>query len=670
MAERYTGNGYKIWLNEQESKERIVDEDIWVGNTPGDGKSKATSGHTKSDGEWSYVLFDTWDDVLEAVGVEPFLNIRVSKSSGISDCGETITVTIESNTDWSLASNKTWAVLGTTSGYGNSNVTLVVNKNTGTSDRTATITASYGKTKTKTIDITQSKAGTLSISASTTSIESSRTTVTIAITSNTGWTLSVTSGAEYVESLDTTGGTGNKSNIKLIIKENPDVSGTRSVVLTATYGGNKTKTVTITQGSQTPFLNLTTDTTSVGNERSTVRVRIESNTSWILASNVSWATLDVTSGSGSNDNITLTIEENTGPQRQLTLVARYNEQEETIMIHQSAIVATLEFTAVNPILLASDTSITYNVKSNVNTTVVFSGQERHHGPTPSTTGGFTVPVNDTYDAKTYTVEAYCTDFPSVRQTITFTQKGKASVVPRFTKTEFTYVSYYPEIIEINFLGEPKVFNIYAGDYSWRITNVPSWVHLNSTSGTGDASITVSADTLNNFFDTGRTDTMKLIKTCGSDSNASTQEHIITINQINDAGTIGVVGFSIRSNVPETSYITLNWGTESYSGERSYFENTRIIENRQGGQVRVRLYLNDSASTMFDIYVKMGSDSSIPAGLTAEIEYNGYSTTSPISIMNGNEARISVKYAPGPNWTVGNPSVNISPEGITINITMS
>jgi hypothetical protein len=72
MAAPYTGNGYKIWVNRKDTHQRIGDEDIWVGNihlSPDKDYCKKTSGLTIGP-DYSYVIFETWEDLLKAIGVE------------------------------------------------------------------------------------------------------------------------------------------------------------------------------------------------------------------------------------------------------------------------------------------------------------------------------------------------------------------------------------------------------------------------------------------------------------------------------------------------------------------------------------------------------------------------------------------------------------------------
>ena len=61
------GPKYRIWLNRSDTHGRITDENIWVGNVPNDGFSKISSGLT-SGANYAYVEFNTWEDLLKAIG--------------------------------------------------------------------------------------------------------------------------------------------------------------------------------------------------------------------------------------------------------------------------------------------------------------------------------------------------------------------------------------------------------------------------------------------------------------------------------------------------------------------------------------------------------------------------------------------------------------------------
>ena len=76
------GSKYRIWLRRSDTHKRITDTNIWVGNVhiPKDKPyCKISSGKTKNDECWAFVEFDTWDDLLRAIGEEPdTVNIRLN----------------------------------------------------------------------------------------------------------------------------------------------------------------------------------------------------------------------------------------------------------------------------------------------------------------------------------------------------------------------------------------------------------------------------------------------------------------------------------------------------------------------------------------------------------------------------------------------------------------
>jgi hypothetical protein len=88
---------YRIYVrwNDRGTGVNIDDEDIWVGNVPNDGKSKITSGLTINAAH-SYVDFDTWEDLLDAIGASsatPTITITADAESVPKD-GGVVTYTI------------------------------------------------------------------------------------------------------------------------------------------------------------------------------------------------------------------------------------------------------------------------------------------------------------------------------------------------------------------------------------------------------------------------------------------------------------------------------------------------------------------------------------------------------------------------------------------------
>lgn len=91
---------------------------------------------------------------------EPMPTLTVSKSSiQFGADGGNETVSIESNTSWTVASSESWCTVSPSSGTNNGTVTVSTTANTGTSQRTATITVKTAKGEIeKTISISQEEA--------------------------------------------------------------------------------------------------------------------------------------------------------------------------------------------------------------------------------------------------------------------------------------------------------------------------------------------------------------------------------------------------------------------------------------------------------------------------------------------------------------------------------
>ena len=62
-----TGRKYRIYVKREDKHTLISNENILVGNTRDDGKSKETSGMTMG-AEYSYVEFNSWEELTDAAG--------------------------------------------------------------------------------------------------------------------------------------------------------------------------------------------------------------------------------------------------------------------------------------------------------------------------------------------------------------------------------------------------------------------------------------------------------------------------------------------------------------------------------------------------------------------------------------------------------------------------
>jgi len=168
--------------------------------------------------------------------------------------GGTATLTITSNTSWTLSSDQDWLSVNPVSGSGNQTITLIVAANTVPLDRTASISVSGDGAASQTITLTQAAAAaTLSVSHSSIELGAGEgSTAIFTITSNTNWTVST--GQEWLEA-NPVSGTGTAC-INLIAGENVS-NAQREATVSITSEGAGTSEIIVTQAA----FSLTTDQT-------------------------------------------------------------------------------------------------------------------------------------------------------------------------------------------------------------------------------------------------------------------------------------------------------------------------------------------------------------------------------------------------------------------------
>lgn len=144
-----TGRKYRIYVKREDKHTLIDNENILVGNTRGDGKSKETSGMTMG-AEYSYVEFNSWQELTDAAGggsgptpppgPTEYLTISISKDSFAHE-GDQAVLSINSNTDWEIRTSYWINVMGSVTGSGSLVMEVEIDENVMSSEaRTGNIT--------------------------------------------------------------------------------------------------------------------------------------------------------------------------------------------------------------------------------------------------------------------------------------------------------------------------------------------------------------------------------------------------------------------------------------------------------------------------------------------------------------------------------------------------
>jgi len=117
--------------------------------------------------------------------------------------------------------------------------------------------------------------------------------------SNSSW--SITDNASWL-SVNTTSGTGDATITVYITANTGDA---RNAIITISYAGDLTKTVSVSQASgSTSTLLVSPLTINFGTIATPQTVTVTSNTSWTVTKSASWITISATSGTG---NGTITV---------------------------------------------------------------------------------------------------------------------------------------------------------------------------------------------------------------------------------------------------------------------------------------------------------------------------------------------------------------------------
>lgn len=239
-------------------------------------------------------------------GATPVLSVSANSVDIAATQGSTNYVDISSNLSWTAVSNQSWLYLSSSQGKGNLKLVLTANSNPTIAPRTATVTISGAGLQPLTVTVTQAAgAPVLAVSSNSLIITApANSTKSFSIYSNVGWT--VTSNQSWLTPNYSSG--NNNGTITLIAQQNVATEQRTATVTVSGTNNVASITIIVIQDAGIPILNLSTNTITI-NKDNTGSFTIQSNISWSVASNQTWLTSDVTSGSR-NATVTLIAQPN------------------------------------------------------------------------------------------------------------------------------------------------------------------------------------------------------------------------------------------------------------------------------------------------------------------------------------------------------------------------
>lgn len=239
-------------------------------------------------------------------------------------------ITITSNTAWGAVSDVTWAKLSASLGVGNSTLSVLLEDNTSTEPRTATITFSYGSTQ-QTVTINQAAIN-AALSSTTVTLPARDASQEIGITTNSTWT--VTTYDTWIHILNDKGDGDGKFTFTL--DNNPETQ-VRQGKITVAYGQG-TQDIIVSQEPATA--SLSAQEVTLDAKSSSQDIKVTSNTTWAAESDNSWIHIEDATGEV-NGRFTITVDDNKSlTARQGKVTFNYGNGTQTIIVNQEAANAT------------------------------------------------------------------------------------------------------------------------------------------------------------------------------------------------------------------------------------------------------------------------------------------------------------------------------------------
>ena len=441
---------------------------------------------------------------------------------------------VTSNTDWVITKDAEWITLDSDKGKGLATIAAGVTENTSLTSRTGSITVSTsdGSVK-KTVSVRQSGADVVfSVDKNEHSVAAAGGDFTVKVTRNIGY--KINSQPEWVKQTGKVP-SGNTDTYTFTAEANTSTEAREGVIVFCN-DNNECVPVTVKQAGANATLSVSPAELTFTANTESKSLDVTSNTAWTAASGASWAKLNKTNGSG-NAQIAVTAEENTAiTQRSATITIKTadGKASATVKVTQSAanVIFSVDKNEHSVAAAGGDFSVkvTHNIGYKINSQPEWVKQT---GKVPSgntDTYTFTAEANTSTEAREGVI-VFCNDNNECIQ-VTVKQAGaKASL------------SVSPAELTFTAKPESKSFSV-SSNTDWSVASSADWVKIGTTSGSGNAHVTASAE--ENTATTQRTATITLKTTDGK----ATATIKVTQNPADVVFSIDIKEFSIDAKGEE------------------------------------------------------------------------------------------------------------------------
>ena len=441
---------------------------------------------------------------------------------------------VTSNTDWVITKDAEWITLDSDKGKGLATIAAGVTENTSLTSRTGSITVSTsdGSVK-KTVSVRQSGADVVfSVDKNEHSVAAAGGDFTVKVTHNIGY--KINSQPEWVKQPDKAN-SGNVDTYTFTAEANTATEAREGIIVFCN-DNNECVPVTVKQAGANATLSVSPAELTFTANTESKSLDVTSNTAWTAASGASWAKLNKTNGSG-NAQIAVTAEENTAiTQRSATITIKTadGKASATVKVTQSAANVIFSVDKNEHSVAAAGGDFTVKVTRNIGYKINSQPEwVKQTGKVPSgntDTYTFTAEANTSTEAREGVI-VFCNDNNECIQ-VTVKQAGaKASL------------SVSPAELTFTAKPESKSFSV-SSNTDWSVASSADWVKIGTTSGSGNAHVTASAE--ENTATTQRTATITLKTTDGK----ATATIKVTQNPADVVFSIDIKEFSIDAKGEE------------------------------------------------------------------------------------------------------------------------
>ena len=441
---------------------------------------------------------------------------------------------VTSNTDWVITKDAEWITLDSDKGKGLATIAAGVTENTSLTSRTGSITVSTtdGSVK-KTVSVRQSGADVIfTIDKNEFNVAAVGESFSVKVTHNIGY--KINSQPEWVKQTGMVP-SGNTDTYTFTAEANTSTEAREGVIVFCN-DNNECVPVTVKQAGANATLSVSPAELTFTANTESKSLDVTSNTAWTAASGASWAKLNKTNGSG-NAQIAVTAEENTAiTQRSATITIKTadGKASATVKVTQSAANVIFSVDKNEHSVAAAGGDFTVKVTRNIGYKINSQPDwVKQTGKVPSgntDTYTFKTEVNTSTAAREGVI-VFCNDNNECIQ-VTVKQAG-ANATLSVSPAELTFTAK----------PESKSFSV-SSNTDWSVASSADWVKIGTTSGSGNAQVTASAE--ENTATTQRTATITLKTTDGK----ATATIKVTQNPADVVFSIDIKEFSIDAKGEE------------------------------------------------------------------------------------------------------------------------